>query len=40
MPGVSIGAERIEARTVVGAAGVMASAGGSWLGAETDRAAA
>jgi NADH dehydrogenase len=36
--GVSIGAERIEARTVVWAAGVVASAAGQWLGAETDRA--
>ena len=35
--GVSIGAERIEARTVVWAAGVMASPAGLWLGAETDR---
>jgi NADH dehydrogenase len=36
--GVSIGAERIESRTVVWAAGVMASPAGQWLGAETDRA--
>jgi NADH:ubiquinone reductase (H+-translocating) len=40
--GVSIGqgaeATRIEARTVVWAAGVMASPAGHWLGAETDRA--
>jgi NADH dehydrogenase len=36
--GVSIGADRIEARTVVWAAGVMASPAGLWLGAETDRA--
>ena len=36
--GVSIGAERIETRTVVWAAGVMASPAGQWLGAETDRA--
>ena len=36
--GVSIGAERIEARTVVWAAGVIASPAGQWLGAETDRA--
>ena len=36
--GVSIGAERIEARTVIWAAGVMASPAGQWLGAETDRA--
>jgi NADH dehydrogenase len=36
--GVSIGAERIEARTVIWGAGVMASPAGTWLGAETDRA--
>src|SRR5712671_719468 len=36
--GVSIGSQRIEARTVVWAAGVMASPAGLWLGAETDRA--
>ena len=40
--GVSIGqgseATRIEARTVVWAAGVIASPAGQWLGAETDRA--
>jgi len=36
--GVSIGAERIEARTVVWAAGVIASPAGQWLGTETDRA--
>jgi NADH dehydrogenase len=36
--GVSIGADRIEARTVVWAAGVMASPAGVWLEAETDRA--
>jgi NADH dehydrogenase len=36
--GVSLGAERIEARTVVWAAGVMASPAGSWLGLDTDRA--
>jgi len=36
--GVSIGAERIEARTVIWAAGVVASPAGRWLGAETDRA--
>jgi NADH:ubiquinone reductase (H+-translocating) len=35
--GVSIGAERIEARTVIWGAGVMASPAGAWLGAETDR---
>jgi NADH dehydrogenase len=36
--GVSVGQERIEARTVIWAAGVMASGAGRWLGAETDRA--
>src|SRR5215471_8116635 len=36
--GVAIGTERIEARTVIWAAGVMASPAGRWLGAETDRA--
>jgi NADH dehydrogenase len=36
--GVSIGADRIEARTIVWAAGVVASPAGHWLGAETDRA--
>jgi NADH dehydrogenase len=36
--GVSIGAERIEARTVIWGAGVMASPAGRWLGTETDRA--
>jgi NADH dehydrogenase len=36
--GVSVGQERIEARTVVWAAGVMASGAGRWLGTETDRA--
>jgi NADH:ubiquinone reductase (H+-translocating) len=36
--GVSIGTERIEARTVVWAAGVVASPAGQWLSAETDRA--
>ncbi len=36
--GVSIGTERIEARTVVWAAGVVASPAGQWLGTETDRA--
>ena len=36
--GVSIGPERIEARTIVWAAGVMSSPAGPWLGAETDRA--
>jgi NADH dehydrogenase len=34
--GVSIGTDRIEARTVVWAAGVMASPAGQWLDAETD----
>jgi NADH dehydrogenase len=34
--GVSLGAERIEARTIIWAAGVMASAAGKWLKAETD----
>jgi NADH dehydrogenase len=36
--GVSFGAERIEAATVVWAAGVMASPAAHWLGAEADRA--
>jgi NADH:ubiquinone reductase (H+-translocating) len=36
--GVAIGAERIEASTVIWAAGVMASRAGRWLDAETDRA--
>jgi NADH:ubiquinone reductase (H+-translocating) len=36
--GVSLGAERIEARTVIWAAGVTASPAGAWLDAETDRA--
>jgi len=36
--GVSMGAERIEASTVIWGAGVMASPAGLWLGAETDRA--
>jgi NADH dehydrogenase len=35
--GVVVGGERIEARTIVWAAGVMASPAGKWLGAETDR---
>jgi NADH:ubiquinone reductase (H+-translocating) len=34
--GVSIGSERIEARTIMWAAGVKASPAGDWLGAETD----
>jgi NADH dehydrogenase len=36
--GVSIGPERIETRTAIWAAGVMASPAGRWLDAETDRA--
>jgi NADH:ubiquinone reductase (H+-translocating) len=36
--GVSIGTERIETRTAIWAAGVMASPAGRWLEAETDRA--
>ncbi len=36
--GVSVGQERIEARTVIWAAGVMASGAGRWVGAQTDRA--
>jgi NADH dehydrogenase len=36
--GVSLGDERIDARTVMWAAGVMASPAGLWLGVETDRA--
>jgi NADH dehydrogenase len=36
--GVSMGAERIEARTVIWGAGVTASPAGSWIGAEMDRA--
>jgi NADH dehydrogenase len=36
--GVSIGQERIESRTAIWAAGVMASPAGRWLEAETDRA--
>ena len=34
--GVALGTERIDAATVVWAAGVMASPAGSWLGVETD----
>jgi NADH:ubiquinone reductase (H+-translocating) len=34
--GVTLGEERIEARTVMWAAGVMASPAGDWLGAQTD----
>src|SRR2546423_4681279 len=36
--GISMGAERIEARTVIWAAGVMASPAGVWLSAEMDHA--
>jgi len=36
--GVSVGGERIPARTIMWAAGVTASPAGRWLGAETDRA--
>ena len=36
--GVSVGTERIEARTVIWGAGVIASPAGEWLRAETDRA--
>jgi NADH:ubiquinone reductase (H+-translocating) len=36
--GVSLADERIEARTVMWAAGVMASPAGNWLGVQTDRA--
>lgn len=36
--GVTLGGETIAARTIVWAAGVMASAAGKWLGAGTDRA--
>jgi NADH dehydrogenase len=36
--GVSMGAERIEARTVIWGAGVTASPAGNWISAETDRA--
>jgi NADH dehydrogenase len=36
--GVSLGEERIEARTIMWAAGVMASPVGRWIGAKTDRA--
>ncbi len=36
--GVSLGADRIEARTVIWGAGVTASPAGLWLGAATDRA--
>jgi NADH:ubiquinone reductase (H+-translocating) len=36
--GVEVEGERIEARTIIWAAGVMASPAGRWLGVETDRA--
>jgi NADH dehydrogenase len=36
--GVTLGGERLEARTIVWAAGVRASPAGKWLDAETDRA--
>ena len=36
--GVSVGGERIEAATIIWAAGVMASPAGNWLGAEIDNA--
>jgi len=36
--GAMIGGERIEARTMIWAAGIMASPAGGWLGAATDRA--
>ena len=36
--GVSVGGERIEAATIIWAAGVMASPAGNWLSAETDNA--
>jgi NADH:ubiquinone reductase (H+-translocating) len=35
--GVELGGERIEARTIIWAAGVMASPAGKWLNVETDR---
>ncbi len=35
--GVEVNRERIEARTIIWAAGVMASPAGQWLGVETDR---
>src|SRR6516225_3341121 len=35
--GVSLGSERIEARTIIWGAGVMASPAGHWLGVPTDR---
>jgi NADH dehydrogenase len=36
--GATLGTERIETRTIIWAAGVMASPAGAWLGVETDRA--
>jgi NADH:quinone reductase (non-electrogenic) len=36
--GATLGPERIESRTIIWAAGVMASPAGAWLGVETDRA--
>jgi NADH:quinone reductase (non-electrogenic) len=36
--GATLGAERIESRTIIWAAGVMASPAGHWLGVDTDRA--
>jgi NADH:ubiquinone reductase (H+-translocating) len=36
--GVEVDGERIDARTIIWAAGVMASPAGQWLGVETDRA--
>ena len=36
--GVEVGGERIDARTIIWAAGVMASPAGQWLSVETDRA--
>jgi len=35
--GVEVGGKRIDARTIIWAAGVMASPAGQWLGVETDR---
>jgi NADH dehydrogenase len=36
--GATLGRERVESRTIIWAAGVMASPAGQWLGVETDRA--
>ena len=36
--GATLGAERIQSRTIIWAAGVMASPAGAWLGVETDKA--